>query len=148
MGCWNGVGGKLEEGESPRACIIREIKEETGLDISNVQFKGIESWFIDHQFVGGMYLYVAELPDEQLYQTPKKTKEGILDWKEYDWITNPKNMGVAKDIPATLKSVLFEKQVYEHQCFYKDDKLVKHQTIPIDTDDELLVFRGNQYDLK
>lgn len=56
--------------------------------------------------------------------------------EEYDWITNPKNMGVAKDIPVTLKSVLFEKQTYEHRCSYKDDKLVKHQAIPIDKDDE------------
>jgi 8-oxo-dGTP diphosphatase len=138
MGCWNGVGGKLEAGESPRECIIREIHEETGLDIADVQFKGIESWFIDNKFVGGMYLYVAELPNEQIYLTPKKTNEGILDWKECDWIINSKNMGVASDIPVTLKPVLFEKKIYEHRCLYKDGKLVEHQIITIDKDYELL----------
>ena len=138
MGCWNGVGGKLEVGESPRECIIREINEETGLNISNVQFKGIESWFIDHEFVGGMYLYVAELSNEQIYQTPIKTYEGILDWKECDWIINPKNMGVANDIPVTLKPVLFEEMIYEHRCLYKDGKLAGHQIITIDKDYELL----------
>jgi len=138
MGCWNGVGGKLEVGESPRECIIREINEETGLDIFNVHFKGIKSWFIDNKFVGGMYLYVAELPNEQIYQTPIKTYEGILDWKEYDWITNPKNMGVANDIPVILKPVLFEERINEYRCLYKDGKLVEHQIINIDEDYELI----------
>ena len=31
-GLYNGVGGKLEPGEKPEQCAIREIKEETGID--------------------------------------------------------------------------------------------------------------------
>lgn len=31
---WIGIGGHVEEGESPHECIIREIKEETGLDVA------------------------------------------------------------------------------------------------------------------
>ena len=30
-GKWIGVGGKFEETESPDECIIREVKEETGI---------------------------------------------------------------------------------------------------------------------
>lgn len=29
MGSWNGVGGKIETGETPIECILREIYEET-----------------------------------------------------------------------------------------------------------------------
>ena len=28
MGCWNGLGGKIEDGEKPDQCIKREIMEE------------------------------------------------------------------------------------------------------------------------
>ncbi len=30
-GKWNGYGGKVDEGESPRAAVIRELREESGL---------------------------------------------------------------------------------------------------------------------
>ncbi len=33
-GKWNGFGGKLEEGEDPRAGVVREMKEEAGIDIA------------------------------------------------------------------------------------------------------------------
>ena len=36
-GSWNGVGGKLNENESPLECIIREIKEETDIDVSTLE---------------------------------------------------------------------------------------------------------------
>ena len=28
---WLGVGGKFEENESPEECVVREVKEETGI---------------------------------------------------------------------------------------------------------------------
>ena len=34
-------GGKIEEGESPKQTAIREMKEETGIEIQNLKYKGI-----------------------------------------------------------------------------------------------------------
>ena len=39
-GKWNGLGGKLMKGESPKDCAIREVKEESGLDIKDPIFCG------------------------------------------------------------------------------------------------------------
>ena len=38
---WLGVGGKLEYGEAPEECLIREVKEETGYTLSSYRFRGI-----------------------------------------------------------------------------------------------------------
>ena len=35
------VGGKFEAGESPENCVIREVKEETNLDIIKPKLRGI-----------------------------------------------------------------------------------------------------------
>ncbi len=40
-GKWIGVGGKLEPGETPQACAIREVFEETGLTVTKHALKGI-----------------------------------------------------------------------------------------------------------
>lgn len=34
VGKWIGVGGKIEADETPLACVIREVKEETGLKLN------------------------------------------------------------------------------------------------------------------
>ena len=138
MGIWNGIGGKIEEGESPRESIIREVYEETGLSISDPQFKGITSWIVDDVCVDGMYLYIAELPIAESYSTPVKTFEGILDWKEYEWITNPKNAGLTSDIPKYIKYIFNDETIYEHRCYYKNEALVNHEMIQIDKNFELL----------
>ena len=40
-GSWSTPGGHLEFGESPEECAIREAKEETGVDIADVRFRGV-----------------------------------------------------------------------------------------------------------
>jgi 8-oxo-dGTP diphosphatase len=40
LGKYNGIGGKIEPGESPEECAIREIKEETGLSAKSVHYRG------------------------------------------------------------------------------------------------------------
>ena len=54
-GKWNGFGGKFEKGESPEECVLREVKEECGLDIISPELKGTltfpsfskeEDWYV------------------------------------------------------------------------------------------------------
>lgn len=40
-GKWIGVGGHLEEGESPEECLVREVREETGLTLTSYTFRDL-----------------------------------------------------------------------------------------------------------
>ncbi len=120
MGCWNGVGGKLLPGEQPRQSMIRELSEETGLsehDVMKLTFKGLITWSSDRSGLGGMYVYVAELPAHHPYAVPVKTAEGVLDWKEISWVLHPDNQGVAANLPRTLPQLLQEGCYWFHMDY-------------------------------
>ncbi|MFI5350376.1 MAG: NUDIX domain-containing protein [Elusimicrobiota bacterium] len=41
LGKWNGLGGKIDPGESPDDCVVREVREESGLTISDARLRGV-----------------------------------------------------------------------------------------------------------
>jgi 8-oxo-dGTP diphosphatase len=81
QGKWNGLGGKLEPGESPEMCAIREVYEESGLRIHNPELRGIltfpdfradEHWYA---FVFVAHTFTGTLID---------SAEGALQWIDND----------------------------------------------------------------
>ncbi|WP_136604873.1 NUDIX hydrolase [Paenibacillus dokdonensis] len=136
MGMWNGVGGKLEPGETPRESMLREIMEETGIVPERLHFKGLVTWLTESRKTGGMYTYMAELPEEFHYPTPIQTDEGILDWKELEWILHPDNRGIVYNIPKSLEKILFDEHCYDHTCTYQNGELVRHDSVRIEPDIE------------
>ena len=44
---WIGVGGKFEDKESPEDCLLREVREETGLTLTSWKFRGIITFVTD-----------------------------------------------------------------------------------------------------
>ena len=38
---WIGVGGKFEADESPEECLLREVREETGLTLTGYRFRAV-----------------------------------------------------------------------------------------------------------
>jgi 8-oxo-dGTP diphosphatase len=119
MGVWNGVGGKLDAGETPEECVKREVLEETGILLDKVTSKGIVTW--DKGSGSGMYAFLAVVTDDFQFQTPKNMAEGILDWKTLDWLTHPENRGVAAHVKQFLPKMIHDPHHYEFQCFFNDD---------------------------
>lgn len=135
---WNGVGGKIEANETPRKSIIREIGEETGIILDSVEFKGLVTWSLNRTKVGGMYVYLVELPEDYIYETPIKTDEGILDWKAMNWILDPENRGVAVNIPRSIEQIINESECNEYRCIYEDGQLIQFETRKINEDIEYI----------
>lgn len=77
QGKWNGLGGKLEPGETPEECAAREILEESGLQIEAPVFRGM---IVFPQFNNGddwiTYIFVIE----QFSGTLIDSAEGVLAW--------------------------------------------------------------------
>ena len=44
---WIGVGGKLEDGETPEECLLREVQEETGYTLTQYRLRGIITFLSD-----------------------------------------------------------------------------------------------------
>lgn len=73
---WIGVGGHFEENESPEECLLREVKEETGLTLTSYRFRGIVTFISDRWQTEYMCLYTADGFEGEMTECD----EGILTW--------------------------------------------------------------------
>lgn len=48
QGKWIGVGGHVEDQETPEECLVREVKEETGFTLTSYKFRGLVT-FINNE---------------------------------------------------------------------------------------------------
>lgn len=73
---WIGVGGKFEDKESPEECLLREVKEETGLTLTSYALRGIVTFVSDRWVTEYMFLYTADDFEGEL----QPCEEGTLQW--------------------------------------------------------------------
>lgn len=75
-GKWIGVGGKFENDESPEECLLREVREETGLTLTSYNLKGIITFIANNYPTEYIFLYTASEFTGEL----TKCDEGELKW--------------------------------------------------------------------
>lgn len=73
---WIGIGGKIEEKESPEDGILREAREETGLELKSPAYRGIVTFVSDRYETEFMHLFLAK----DFAGTIKECEEGVLEW--------------------------------------------------------------------
>lgn len=75
-GKWIGVGGHVEEGESPEECVVREVKEETGYLLRSFRYRGIITFCMEGE--PSMYLFLFTSDD--FFGEEIECNEGDLKW--------------------------------------------------------------------
>lgn len=88
-GKWNGLGGKFEPGETPEECVIREVREESGLEIRNPKLVGLltfpqfnnDDWYVfvftATEFEGGL----IDSDEGRLQWIPDEQVESLALWE-------------------------------------------------------------------
>jgi 8-oxo-dGTP diphosphatase len=119
---WNGLGGKLNPGETPEECAVREIFEESGLRVRNPQLKGFltfplfardEDWYV--------FVFVARDFEGELIDSP----EGNLHWVD-DTSLNILNLWEGDSI---FLPYLDRPGVFSGKFLYQEGRLVSHTLV-------------------
>ena len=84
-GKWNGLGGKLEAGETPEMCIRREVEEEAGLVIQNPHLHGLLAFT---NFKGNDWYVFVFTAREFEGELSESSPEGELEWVADDQLLN------------------------------------------------------------
>ena len=117
---WIGVGGKFEAGESPFDCARREIREECGIEVKDLSYRGIVTFVSDEYGTEYMHLFTATEYDGEI---DYNCDEGNLEWVAKKKI---------KDLPIWEGDKIFFDLLDEDLRFfslkleYRGDKLINH----------------------
>ena len=79
---WVGIGGKFEEGESPEDCLLREVREETGLRLTRWRYRAIVTFVSDEWGTEYMHLFTADRWSGELRTDCEEGELAWLDKKE------------------------------------------------------------------
>jgi ADP-ribose pyrophosphatase YjhB (NUDIX family) len=119
-GNWNGYGGKVEEGESVTAALVREIREESGVETNERDLEEVA--LIDFIFEDGKHLHVHTYFIRTWRGEPAETEEMRPRWYAFDAI--PYDLMWADDIhwlPRALRGEKLRGTVY----FNADGETIK-----------------------
>jgi 8-oxo-dGTP diphosphatase len=121
-GKWNGLGGKLEAGETPEECALREIWEEAGITVKNLTLRGLitfpgfsddEDWYA--------FLFIANYDEGELIDSP----EGDLRWIPNDKLLELNLWPGDRIFIPWLDQPGF----FSGKFVYQDGELVEHEVV-------------------
>ena len=118
QGKWIGVGGHVEDQETPEECLVREVKEETGFTLTSYKFRGLVTFINNECESELMCVFTADGYTGELIEC----NEGELCWIDKNTVP---------ELPAWEGDKVFldlllsgEERFFSIKLQYEDDKLV------------------------
>lgn len=121
---WIGVGGGLEEGESPLDCVLRETAEETGLKLLDPRYRGLVTFsFGDNDgnaMTEQMHLFTCT---DFTGELASDCDEGDLEWVPVERVPE---LPIWEGDKIFLDLLIKEPRFFLLKLVYHGDKLIEH----------------------
>ena len=115
---WIGIGGKFEEGESPEDCVLREVREETGLTLTRYRYRGIVTFVSNVWGTEFMHLFTADAWSGE----PTDCDEGELAWVPKDAV---ESLPIWPGDKIFLRLLREEAPFFSLKLVYRDETLTE-----------------------
>lgn len=115
---WIGIGGHLEEGESPEECLVRETREETGLELTDYSLRGVITFVTDSYPTEYMFLYTAA----GFSGTLLSCDEGDLEWVP---IKDVEKLPIWEGDKVFFRLLREQEEFFSLKLRYEGEKLVE-----------------------
>jgi len=121
-GKYIGIGGKFEPGESPEECLLREIKEEAGVTLTDYRFRGIVTFVMLDGSSDPIYMFVYMADGFTGEMTA--CDEGELHWVDTDKILT---LNLWEGDKLFWRWLLEDDRFFSAKFVYNGDILVEHR---------------------
>ncbi len=119
---WIGIGGHFETGESPEECLLREVREETGLILTRYRIRGLVT-FSSGDWQEYMCLYTAdEFEGDLTPEWMRECSEGELVWVDKEAIGE---LNIWEGDRIFLRLLAEERPFFSLKLRYDGDRLVE-----------------------
>lgn len=119
---WIGVGGKFEPDEMPEECLLREVKEETGLSLLKYRYRGILTFIANGWESEYIHLYTATEFTGELTEC----REGTLEWIQKDRI---ETLPIWEGDKIFLRLLMEDAGFFSLKLKYHGDELMESKLI-------------------
>lgn len=97
VGYWGLTGGKIKFGEHYENSIVRELEEETGLNVKFKALRGVVEEFLSSNKKVNAHFFLFICETEYLGGAIKESEEGKLKWFTFDEIISNRNKIIPSD---------------------------------------------------
>jgi len=122
---WIGVGGHFEDLESPDECLIREVREETGYELKDFDFRGIVTFVYgkkNEEFIEYMHLFVGR----NVIGEPIECNESVLRWVDKKEVLN---LNLWEGDRIFLRLLEERKDFFSLKLVYGEDESLKEAVL-------------------